>query len=47
MEKIGAGTFGKVYKAIYRGREIAIKQLKEKPEDKLIEEFNKEVEMLK
>lgn len=47
MEKIGSGTFGKVYKATYHGREIAIKQLKEKPEERLIEEFNKEVEMLR
>jgi len=49
-EKIGQGSSAKVLKGVYRGRDVALKQLKEAPGDEryqvAVKEFQSEVEIL-
>ena len=45
-EKIGGGTFGKVYKGLFLGMAIAVKVLRENPEAKELE-FKREVALLR
>eukprot|EP00339_Tiarina_fusa_P008981 CAMPEP_0117081440 /NCGR_PEP_ID=MMETSP0472-20121206/57397_1 /TAXON_ID=693140 ORGANISM="Tiarina fusus, Strain LIS" /NCGR_SAMPLE_ID=MMETSP0472 /ASSEMBLY_ACC=CAM_ASM_000603 /LENGTH=795 /DNA_ID=CAMNT_0004809365 /DNA_START=77 /DNA_END=2460 /DNA_ORIENTATION=- len=44
--RIGEGTSAQVYKGTYRSQEVAIKILKEKAEAKVLEEFQKEFEIM-
>ncbi len=45
-EKIGQGTYGKVYKGIYKGIEVAVKILKDSQAEQ-IKEFENEATILK
>jgi len=42
IDKIGQGTSAKVHKAIYKGLEVAVKQLKEAPDEEKFNEYMKE-----
>ncbi|BFU25081.1 tyrosine kinase, putative [Entamoeba histolytica HM-1:IMSS-B] len=46
QKQIGEGTFGSVFKGMFRGHTVAIKRLKISTTDESISEFNKEVELL-
>jgi serine/threonine protein kinase len=45
-KEIGRGHYGVVYKAKWKGREVAVKQLKN-PKPELAEEFLGEIEVMK
>eukprot|EP01107_Rhizomastix_libera_P000920 TRINITY_DN1173_c0_g1_i12.p1 TRINITY_DN1173_c0_g1~~TRINITY_DN1173_c0_g1_i12.p1 ORF type:complete len:1032 (-),score=299.45 TRINITY_DN1173_c0_g1_i12:129-2813(-) len=47
VNKISAGTFAKVYKAMYRGKLAAVKVLKGTLDEKTVKEFQKEFAILK
>jgi len=51
IEKIGQGSSAKVMRGIYKGMEVAIKQLKDAPEDEKyqssLKEFRNEVDILR
>jgi serine/threonine protein kinase len=42
-----AGTFGKVYRGYYMGREVALKVLKRLPDQKDLADYSQEVKILK
>ena len=43
---MGAGTGGKVYQGLYKGKEVAIKVMKELQEEEQIEDFKKEFHIM-
>ncbi|KAH3732578.1 serine/threonineprotein kinase [Pelomyxa schiedti] len=45
-ELVGSGTSGKVYRALYKGNEVAVKVLKEWEDEAEVEEFRKEFEIM-
>lgn len=46
-EKLGVGSSAKVFRGKYRDQEVAIKVLKNRPDDKQAEDFRKEFEIMR